>query len=170
MNLNQVTVPSLDVDTSIVFYQQLGLRLIVHSSPRYARFECVEGDATFSIHLVDELPTGNGVYIYFETSALDLEVKRLISAGIEFEQLPTDQTWRWREARLKDPDRNQLILFNAGENRKDPPWRISSDRSSRKSPCLRKQSVDRVCFNQFPWLVQVVQDHGFRVDTKRMIN
>jgi hypothetical protein len=36
----------------------------------------------------------------------------------------TDQTWLWREARLKDPDGNQLILYSAGKNRKDPPWKI----------------------------------------------
>lgn len=124
MNLNQVTVPSLDVERSIAFYQKLGLRLIVHSSPRYARFECSEGDSTFSIHLVEELPVGGGVYVYFETASLEQEVERLICAGVEFEQLPTDQRWLWREAKLKDPDHNQIILYTAGENRKHPPWRI----------------------------------------------
>ncbi|MCB0640330.1 MAG: VOC family protein [Phaeodactylibacter sp.] len=37
MNLNQVTVPSLNVQRSIAFYQLLGLRLIVHTHERYAR-------------------------------------------------------------------------------------------------------------------------------------
>jgi len=41
-----------------------------------------------------------------------------------FEELPTDKGWLWREARLKDPDNNQLILFYAGDNRKNPPWKI----------------------------------------------
>lgn len=124
MNLNQVTVPSLDISTSITFYKLLGLRLIVEAQPHYARFECLEGTATFSIHLVDELPQGNGVTVYFETKLLDAEVARLRENGVTFDLLPKDQTWLWREARLKDPDGNQIILYFAGDNRKNPPWRI----------------------------------------------
>ena len=43
-----------------------------------------------------------------------------------FDRLPTDERWLWREARLKDPAGNVLCLFHAGENRKNPPWRIDS--------------------------------------------
>ncbi len=125
MNLNQVTVPSLDVEKSISFYKKLGLQLIVEALPHYARFECVEGDATFSIHQVERLPEGEGVYVYFETNTLDEEVERLLEEGVPFEQLPKNQTWLWREARLKDPDGNQIILYHAGSNRKNPPWRIN---------------------------------------------
>ncbi|WP_074406402.1 MULTISPECIES: VOC family protein [Aquimarina] len=125
MNLNQVTIPSLDVSTSISFYKKLGLHLIVESLPQYARFECVDGDATFSIHLVDVLPENNGVHVYFETEKLDKEVERLINEGLQFDLLPTDQRWLWREARLKDPDGNLIILYFAGDNRKNPPWRIN---------------------------------------------
>ncbi|MBQ0733196.1 VOC family protein [Aquimarina celericrescens] len=124
MNLNQVTVPSIDVENSISFYKKLGLRLIVEALPHYARFECIEGNATFSIHQVETLPKGDGVYIYFETEKLDQEVDRLIAEGIQFDHLPKDQTWLWREARLKDPDDNQIILYFAGDNRKNPPWRV----------------------------------------------
>ncbi|MFK7799892.1 MAG: VOC family protein [Aureispira sp.] len=127
MNLNQITVPSLDVNKAIGFYQQLGLRLMVHSHDHYARFECPNGTATFSLHQVDALPSGNGIWVYFEVEELDQKVERLLAAGVVFEQLPTDQSWLWREARLKDLDGNQLILFFAGENRKNPPWRINSD-------------------------------------------
>ena len=124
MNLNQVTVPSLNISTSITFYKLLGLQLIVEAQPHYARFECSEGSSTFSIHLVDELPHGDGVTVYFETDNLDSEVLRLRENGITFDLLPTDQTWLWREARLKDPDGNKIILYFAGDNRKNPPWRI----------------------------------------------
>ncbi|WP_378173507.1 VOC family protein [Aquimarina sp. SS2-1] len=124
MNLNQVTVPSFNVEQSITFYEKLGLRLIVKALPHYARFECKEGDATFSIHQVEKLPVGDGVYVYFETEQLDKEVERLLNEGIHFDQMPTDQRWLWREARLKDPDGNQIILYSAGDNRKNPPWRI----------------------------------------------
>ncbi|WP_299252280.1 VOC family protein [uncultured Aquimarina sp.] len=124
MNLNQVTVPSINVEQSISFYEKLGLRLIVKALPHYARFECKEGDATFSIHQVKKLPDGDGIYVYFETKQLDQEVKRLITEEVQFDQLPKDQSWLWREARLKDPDGNQIILYFAGDNRKYPPWRI----------------------------------------------
>ena len=124
MNLNQVTVPSVDVQRSITFYKKLGLNLIVEALPHYARFECLEGEATFSIHLVDKLPEGEGVLVYFETGNMDKDVSRLQDEGIQFDLLPTDQSWLWREARLKDPDGNSIILYWAGDNRKNPPWRL----------------------------------------------
>jgi catechol 2,3-dioxygenase-like lactoylglutathione lyase family enzyme len=124
MNLNQVTVPALNVAQSVTFYQQLGLRLIVAALPRYARFACTAGDATFSIHQVASLPRGEGITVYFEHEQLDAWVAALQAKGIAFEELPTDKGWLWREARLKDPANNQLILYYAGPNRKNPPWRI----------------------------------------------
>lgn len=124
MNLNQITVPSLDLSKSVPFYQKLGLTLIVDALPKYARFECPTGNASFSIHQTDELPTGNGVYVYFECDNLDEYVEELIAKGIFFDQTPRDENWLWREARLKDVDGNQLILFYGGENRLNPPWRI----------------------------------------------
>lgn len=124
MNLNQITIPSLDLTKSIPFYEKLGLKLIVKSLPHYARFVCPKGDATFSIHKTDSLPSGEGVYVYFECENLDEHVNNLISLGIAFDELPNDKTWLWREARLKDVDGNQLILFFGGENRLNPPWRI----------------------------------------------
>ena len=48
----------------------------------------------------------------------------LIEKGIVFEELPDDKPWLWREARLKDPDNNQLIIYFAGKKRTDPPWKI----------------------------------------------
>ena len=126
MNLNQITVPSLDLTKSIPFYEKLGLKLIVKELPYYARFECSNGNSTFSIHQTDKLPEGDGIYIYFEWKNLDEQVDNIKSKGIKFDQEPTDQTWLWREARLKDIDGNQLILFYGGENRLNPPWRIEN--------------------------------------------
>jgi len=124
MNLNQITVPSLDLTKSIPFYEKLGLKLIVRSLPHYARFECPDGTSTFSIHQTEELPKGDGIYVYFECENLDEYVRELMDKGIAFDQKPTDQRWLWREARLKDVDGNQLILYYGGENRINPPWRI----------------------------------------------
>lgn len=123
MNLNHVTVPVTNVERSIHFYKQLGLTLIVQSLPRYARFECPEGDATFSLHLTDQ-PGTDRIWVYFEILHLNEYVGLLIKKGIVFDELPEDKSWLWREARLKDPDNNQIILYHAGENRKNPPWKI----------------------------------------------
>ena len=127
MNLNQITVPSIDLTKSIPFYEKLGLKLIVKALPHYARFECPDGNATFSIHQVGSLPIGAGIYVYFECEDLDEYVIELKEKGIVFDQEPTDEKWLWREARLKDVDNNQLILFYGGENRKNPPWRIDNE-------------------------------------------
>jgi catechol 2,3-dioxygenase-like lactoylglutathione lyase family enzyme len=124
MNLNQITVPSLDLTVSVPFYKALGLHLIVDALPHYARFECPNGDATFSIHQTTALPAGDGVWVYFECDDLDQYVSELAEKGIVFDALPVDQTWLWREARLRDPDGNQLILYHAGANRLNPPWRV----------------------------------------------
>ena len=125
MNLNQVTVPVLNVTKSIRFYETLGMTLIVRALPDYARFVLPQGKATFSLHRVDELPKGEGVYVYFESDRLDAWVSDLQHAGMVFDLLPTDQPWLWREARLKDPEGNQLVLFHAEPNRKDPPWKVA---------------------------------------------
>ena len=124
MDLNQVTLPTTNMDRSIAFYQNLGFNLIVHTRPGYARFECSSGASTFSLHQVDEVADGMGIVVYFENESLDELVEQLIRKGVEFDNLPIDQPWLWREARLKDPDGNQLILYYAGENRKNPPWKI----------------------------------------------
>ena len=62
--------------------------------------------------------------VYFETSDLDNVVANLIKQGFNFTQMPTDETWLWREARLNDPDGNVICLYHAGDNRKNPPWRV----------------------------------------------
>ncbi len=123
MNLNQVTLPSIDIEASKIFYREMGFTLIV-DSPHYARFECPEGEATFSVHLVDEAPSDSGVVLYFETNRLDALVEELEDIGFVFDRKPEDQRWLWREARLRDPSGNTLCLFHAGENRKNPPWRV----------------------------------------------
>ena len=124
MNLNQITVPVINIEQSISFYEKLGLQLIVKSLPDYARFESKEGNSTFSLHRVDQLPNGDGIWVYFEIQNLDEYVQALLEKGISFEELPNDKPWLWREARLKDPDNNQIILYFAGNNRVNPPWRI----------------------------------------------
>ncbi len=125
MNLNQVTVPAIDLAASIAFYETLGLTLIVRAD-HYARFECPDGDATFSLSLRDTpLPADrDGVHAYFECDDLDARVAALTQRGVRFDSRPVDQSWLWREAWLTDPAGNRICLYRAGKNRKQPPWRI----------------------------------------------
>lgn len=125
LRLNQVTVPVTDVDVAVQFYGLLGLRQIVGDSATYARFECPDGDSTFSVHKVDNTGEASGTIIYFECDDLDLLVASLEEKGIEFDSAPADMRWLWREARLKDPDGNRICLFFGGVNRRHPPWRLS---------------------------------------------
>jgi catechol 2,3-dioxygenase-like lactoylglutathione lyase family enzyme len=124
VRLNQVTVGSTDLARSERFYETLGLSLIVKDD-RYRRFECEDGHSTFSVESVDAVDPTEQVTVYFETDILDAEYDRLVRAGVEFEQQPTDRSWLWREARLRDPDGHHLCLFYAGPNRLNPPWRIN---------------------------------------------
>lgn len=131
MRLNQVTVPCIDYAASVAFYKVLGLIQIVDSPPRYARFECPAGDggepATFSLHHVEGWRGCDEPLIYFEVEDLDSEFERLRNAGVVFKSAPQDQSWNWREAYLKDPAGNRICLYQAGINRRFPPWRIQEN-------------------------------------------
>ena len=124
MNLNQITIPVVDVEKSIGFYETLGLKLIVKDLPTYARFVCPEGNSTFSLHQVKNLPKGEGIWIYFEVKNLSDYIQSLIERNIRIDEMPNVKTWLWREARLKDPDNNQIVIYFAGINRIYPPWRL----------------------------------------------
>jgi catechol 2,3-dioxygenase-like lactoylglutathione lyase family enzyme len=123
-NLNQVTLPAVDVAAAVGFYQRLGFRLIVDALPLYVRFECPEGDSTFSLEYVPVCGGGPCPIVYFECRQLDETVVQLKAAGIQFDGVPTDQPWLWREVRLQDPAGNSLCLYSAGPNRRYPPWRV----------------------------------------------
>ena len=121
-SLNHVTMGCRDYTASVNFYMALGLQRIVDSpSNGYARFEAPNG-VTFSIHQSDDVAAST--IIYFESKRLDAWVTALASQGFAFEQLPQDESWGWREARLLDPAGNIVCLYKAGENRRYPAWRI----------------------------------------------
>lgn len=123
MNLNQITLPARNIAESSAFYLKLGFTQIV-DTPHYARFECPEGNSTFSLS-VDEGTFNNGATVYFEHEALDEWVEELKSIGIEFDQDPRNEDYLWREAVLHDPSGNKIKLYWAGENRLNPPWRVT---------------------------------------------
>ncbi|TLM77666.1 VOC family protein [Microbulbifer harenosus] len=122
MNLNQITLPVRDMPLAAAFYRRLGCLQIV-DTPHYARFECPQGESSFSLSL-DEGEFHNGAVIYFECQDLDRRVAMLQEKGVEFAQLPEDMRWLWREAVLYDPSGNKIKLYWAGENRLNPPWRV----------------------------------------------
>ena len=124
MDLNQVTLPALDLRDSVGFYTRMGFLQIV-DSPGYVRFECPDGDATFSLHTVEAVSPESGVTVYFEHEALDELCAELQARGFDFEQEPVDRSWLWREAILIDPAGNRICLYRAGESRKRPPWRVA---------------------------------------------
>lgn len=121
-SLNHVAVGCRTYAASVNFYQVLGLSLIVDSpSNGYARFEAPNG-VTLSIYQGDDIATSS--IIYFESKRLDAWVTELVSQGYAFEQLPQDESWGWREARLLDPSGNIVCLYKAGENRRYPAWQL----------------------------------------------
>jgi catechol 2,3-dioxygenase-like lactoylglutathione lyase family enzyme len=126
VDLNQVTVPCKDYAKSVQFYMQLGLRQIVDSPPRYARFETAAG-TTFSIHNTESNVVPSEIMVYFEVDDVDAIVVELQKKGVIFELEPTDQDWLWREAHLRDPAGNRLCIYHAGEHRRNPPWRVKGE-------------------------------------------
>ncbi|MBY2983904.1 VOC family protein [Rhizobium leguminosarum] len=123
MRLNQVTVTMPDLDAGWNFYCALGLKPVVDARPRYARFVCPDGDSTFSLHQGEG--GGGGTTVYFECEKLDETVGSLSEAGLRFVTGPEDKSWLWREAELFGPGGNRIILYFAGSNRTDPPWRVN---------------------------------------------
>ena len=106
MHLNQVTVPCTDYDASVSFYKTLGLRQIVDSPPRYARFETANG-ATFSIHsaAVSDNP---GFVIYFEVDDVDEALEAMTAAGYEIIKGPIERADGQRAFYVYDPEGNRL--------------------------------------------------------------
>lgn len=120
--VNQITLPATDYGSSVAFYKQMGLTQIVDSPVNgYARFEAANG-VTLSIHVGDG--EAGGATTYLESGALDAWVAYLARRGVRFDQMPRDEEWGWREARLTDPAGNRLCLYQAGEYRRFPPWRL----------------------------------------------
>ncbi len=130
MRLNQVTLPAIDVAACRDFYLEMGFVRIVDGpgNPDYVRLKAPRGDTTLSIQKQACLPDGPCPKIYLEcdsAAALDENVHALRAQGMAFELAPADQRWLWREAWLRDPAGNRVCLYFAGENRLNPPWRVT---------------------------------------------
>jgi hydroxymethylpyrimidine/phosphomethylpyrimidine kinase len=119
---NQITLPMTDFDATRAFYDLLGLTRIVDAEPRYARYES-RGGATLSIEAAHELD--DKPLLFLECDDLDAAVARLRAAGHVVSD-PVIEPWEWREARLADPFGNALCLYEAGEIRRFPSWRLGA--------------------------------------------
>lgn len=122
MDLNQVTVAVTNIERAVLFYETLGLQLIVKND-HYARFIVPVNKSTFSIHQTAIFRPSETV-IYFETDKVDKKIGEFRAAGLVIEKEPVMQSWLWYEAYLNDPDGNKICIYHAGENRVNPPWRI----------------------------------------------
>ncbi len=86
------------------------------------------GGATFSVHRTDTAASDHGAIVYFECDNVDSKVEELLNHGYQFDQLPRDEPWLWREARLRDPSNNVLCLYRAGKIRRFPHGACKTDR------------------------------------------
>ena len=120
--LNQITLPASDYLASVVFYRLLGARRIVDAPPRYARFE-LSGGTTLSIEVRDPPAPPSTTEFFWQCCDLDAEVARLRAAGVAVSE-PERLSYLWRVAELRDPHGNPLRLYDPGENRRFPPWRV----------------------------------------------
>lgn len=125
VRLNHITLPATDVEASATFYTRLGLTQIVASYPEYARLLSPQGEVTLSLHHVERTDGSPGASIHFEVDDVDRAVERLKQEGFIFVCDPVDQPYLWREAIALDPDGHHVFIYHAGENRLDPPWRVT---------------------------------------------
>jgi hydroxymethylpyrimidine/phosphomethylpyrimidine kinase len=122
--LNQITLPASNYEASVAFFRALGLEQIVASPPRYARFEAA-GGMTLSIEVRAPADPPSHSEYFFQCADLDGTVRRLEGGGLAFLSQPEDRSYGWRVAETCDPHGNRICLYDPGENRRFPPWRIS---------------------------------------------
>jgi catechol 2,3-dioxygenase-like lactoylglutathione lyase family enzyme len=126
VRLNHVTLPAEVLAESIGFYQALGLELIVLAAPRYARF-AVDDGSTLSVEVTEDGRAGSAE-IFLHCESVDADVAAAEARGLSFDWPPTDQSYLWRTAGLRDPAGNRIILFTPGGNQHFPPWRLDGRR------------------------------------------
>lgn len=129
IRLNQITLGATNMAASVLFYQGLGLTLIVDSAPRYVRFEFPAppdgGEpATLSLHEVSTnwKPPQDWPLIYFELDDVDAFIAE---KNLKPLAAPEMKSYAWREADVIDPSGNRIRLYTAGKARRFPDWRVN---------------------------------------------
>lgn len=133
VRLSHVTLQASDIARSRAFYLALGFELIVdeaHYCRFLARVDEGPGDETLSIehHAPPIRPAAQLGLEFSSAAALDAFVAALPGRGVAVAEGPIDRTWLWRDARVFDPDGHEWMLFFAGPNKLDPPWRVGRAR------------------------------------------
>ena len=121
MRLNHVTLPANDLAESTAFYAALGLQQIVLAEPRYARF-AVDDGSTLSVEVRGGKAGDAEIFLW--CADVDADVAAAQARGLVFETPPTDQSYLWRTAGVRDPAGNLIMLFTPGVNQHFPPWRL----------------------------------------------
>ena len=96
----------------IRFYREvLGLNVQEGSEPteRFATF--IVGDVEFSLHAGYEGEPGGPLNLHFATSDIEAEVARLKKLGVYFSQEIEKMPWGAYEAVIKDPDGNEVEIY-----------------------------------------------------------
>lgn len=118
MPVNSVTVvsvPVADQDRAKKFYTDvLGFQLLRDddSVPGIRWLQVAPPQGGTALTLVtwfDTMAAGSLRGLVLSTSDLEADYQRLRDRGVHFEQPPTQQPWA-KEAVLRDPDGNQLVL------------------------------------------------------------
>ena len=130
MRMSHVTLFVTDVARSRSFYCALGFELIVDEC-HYCRFltrtDEGSGDETLSIERrPGPLAPAAQLGLEFPSrDALDRYVEGLSARGLSLAEELVERSWLWRDARILDPDGHEWMLFFAGKNKLDPPWRVA---------------------------------------------
>ncbi|MBO0823424.1 MAG: VOC family protein [Actinobacteria bacterium] len=114
-----VSVPVSDQDRAKKFYTEtLGLKLLRDDDDSVPGIRWVQvgppagGAALTLVTWFDTMPAGSLRGLVVASDDLDRDYQRLRDLGAEFEEPPAQQPWG-REAVLRDPDGNQLVLQQA---------------------------------------------------------
>ncbi len=112
-----VSVPVADPEQAKAFYvDKLGFELIRDDASTGLHWVQVRpSPASPSLTLVNwfaSMPAGSLRGLVLRVDDLDATYDRLASAGVEFQSPPQDRPWA-REAVLRDPDGNELVLQQA---------------------------------------------------------
>ena len=113
-----VSVPVTDQDQAKKFYTDtLGLRLIRDDSSvpgiRWVQVAPPGGGTALTlVTWFETMPPGSLRGLVLATDDLDRDYQRLHDLGVSFDQPPAQQPWA-KEAVLRDPDDNQLVLQQA---------------------------------------------------------
>ena len=115
---NHIAIPSKDLEKSITFYQDLGMRLIEHEVGHHAHFENEEHEVIFTAYFNTSRPDYE-VIVYFEVD--EMEVLEIRFRESILNHHPT-ATWEGSELHLSDPDGNHVILYQKSSAESIPPW------------------------------------------------